>query len=85
MSHVPTGTQLEVSLIGYAPLQQEVSVEKGKVTEIDLQLQVSSTQLKEISITSNQNKFSRRESEQIARLPIKNLENPQVYQVAGKE
>lgn len=86
ISHVPAGSHLlEVSLVGYAPLQQEVRVEKGKITAVDLQLQVSSTQLKEISVISNQNKFGRRESQQIARLPIKNLENPQVYQIAGKE
>ncbi|MRG44257.1 TonB-dependent siderophore receptor [Chitinophaga sp. SYP-B3965] len=76
--------QLEVSLIGYKPLLQDVTVEKNKVTTITLQLEVSSTQLKEISITSGRNKFARKESEQIARLPIRNLENPQVYSVAGK-
>ncbi|MBW8683150.1 TonB-dependent receptor [Chitinophaga rhizophila] len=85
ISHVPAGShQLEISLVGYTPLQEQVTVEKGKVTELALQLQVSSTQLKEIAIISSQNKFGRRESEQIARLPIRNLENPQTYQIAGK-
>lgn len=76
--------QLEVSLIGYKTLVQDVTVEKNQVTTVALQLEISSTQLKEINITSGRNKFARKESEQIARLPIRNLENPQVYSVAGK-
>ncbi len=86
LSRVPAGAQqLEISLVGYETQLQTVTVERNKVTAITLQLQVSSTQLQEITITSSHNKFGQRESEQIARLPIKNLENPQVYQVAGKE
>lgn len=76
--------QLEVSLIGYKTLVQDITVEKNQVTTITLQLEISSTQLNEINITSGRNKFARKESEQIARLPIRNLENPQVYSVAGK-
>ncbi|SEN56418.1 TonB-dependent siderophore receptor [Chitinophaga rupis] len=80
----PGSYELEVSLVGYETLTESVTVERNKTATINLQLQVSSTQLQEIIITHTKNKYAKKESEQIARLPIKNLENPQVYQVVGK-
>ncbi|GAA0558315.1 TonB-dependent receptor [Chitinophaga japonensis] len=85
ISRVPTGNyELEVSLVGYEKLVQPVTVKKNQTATVSLQLQVSNTQLQEIIITSGQNKFADKETEQVARLPLKNLENPQVYQVVGK-
>lgn len=86
INRVPVGKyQLEVSLVGYETLRHDVTVEKGQTAAVSLQLQVSSTQLKEFTITGGvSNKFVTKESEQIARLPIKNLENPQVYHTVGQ-
>jgi len=85
ISRVPVGNyELEVSLVGYEKLVQAVTVAKNQATTVALQLQVSNTQLQEIIITGGQNKFANKETEQVARLPLKNLENPQVYQVVGK-
>ncbi|RPD39812.1 TonB-dependent receptor [Chitinophaga barathri] len=86
INRVPVGKfQLEVSLVGYETLRQDVTVEKGQTTAVNLELQVSSTQLREVTITGGvSNKFVTKESEQIARLPIKNLENPQVYHTVGQ-
>lgn len=86
INRVPAGKyQLEVSLVGYESLRHDVTVEKGQTAAVNLQLQVSSTQLKEFTITGGvSNKFVTKESEQIARLPIKNLENPQVYHTVGQ-
>ena len=41
--------------------------------------------LNEVSIKSTIKKFYKKESDHIARLPLKNLENPQVYTVISKE
>ncbi|MDF2190565.1 TonB-dependent receptor [Paraflavitalea sp. CAU 1676] len=83
---VATGTyQLEVSLIGYETLVQEVVVEKDKITGVSLQLTVSNTQLQEVVITNAKNKFANKNSDQVARLPLRNLENPQVYSVVGRQ
>jgi iron complex outermembrane receptor protein len=41
--------------------------------------------LDEITIISGYNKFNKKETEDIARLPLKNLENPQVYTIVTKE
>ncbi|MFC3857381.1 TonB-dependent receptor domain-containing protein [Chitinophaga sp. GCM10012297] len=86
INRVPVGQyQLEVSLIGYETLRQNVTIVKGQTAGVELQLQVSSTQLKGVTITGGvSNKFVTKESEQIARLPIKNLENPQVYHTVGQ-
>jgi iron complex outermembrane receptor protein len=76
--------ELEISLVGYETQVQAVMVEKNQTTAVALQLQLSNTQLQEITISTGKNKFADKETEQIARLPLKNLENPQVYQVVGK-
>ena len=44
-----------------------------------------STILSEISVKTAIKKFHKKESEYVSRLPIKNLENPQVYSVVSKE
>ncbi len=52
---------------------------------MNLALKVSGEEWREVTITGGvANKFVTKESEQIARLPIKNLENPQVYHTVGQ-
>jgi iron complex outermembrane receptor protein len=76
---------LLVSLVGFESSERSVTVEAGKTADVDIQLQLSDTQLKEVTILGNQNKFGKKESGYIARLPISNLENPQVYNTVSKE
>ncbi len=76
--------QLEVSMIGYETLTYDITVEKDKVTAISLQLKLSNTTLEEVIITAGRNKFNDKKTEQVARMPLRNLENPQVYQVVGQ-
>lgn len=74
-----------VSLLGYETTEQAVTVTANETASVALELRVSNTQLQEVIIKGNQNKFGKKESDYIARLPIKNIENPQVYNVIGKE
>ncbi|QJB32248.1 TonB-dependent receptor [Chitinophaga oryzae] len=76
---------LQVSLLGYEPMAETVTVTAGQTATVKLHLQVSKTQLSEVTVVGGQNKLANKESDYIARLPIKNLENPQVYNVIGKE
>ncbi|CAL1518436.1 Metal-pseudopaline receptor CntO [Chitinophaga sp. MM2321] len=76
---------LLVSLIGYESTEETVMVTANQATTVKLHLQLSKTQLAEVTITGGKNKLANKESDYIARLPIKNLENPQVYNVVGKE
>ncbi|HVU98046.1 MAG TPA: TonB-dependent receptor plug domain-containing protein [Puia sp.] len=41
--------------------------------------------LDDITIISGYNKFNKKETEDVARLPLRNLENPQVYTIVTKE
>ncbi len=71
--------QLEISFVGYKTIEQNVVVEPGKTSTINIQLTVTEKQLDEVIVSSGSNKFSKRNSAYVARLPLKNLENPQAY------
>lgn len=77
---------LQVTLLGHTPITQQVTVKAGEtVTTEDFKLQTTNRELQEVEVTGHQNRFARRESESVARLPISNLENPQSYNVISKE
>lgn len=81
----PGAYELKISLVGHAPLHQQITVEENKTTTLSLQLQVSEQQLDEVTVTTGHNKFNKKETDDVARMPLKNLENPQVYSVVTKE
>lgn len=76
---------IEVSLIGYETLQQQVNVDAGKTVNVSLQLQVSAKQLEDVTVTTAKSKLTNKESDYVAKLPLKNLENPQSYSVISAE
>ncbi|MFT3823851.1 MAG: TonB-dependent receptor [Chitinophagaceae bacterium] len=76
---------LEISLIGYTPVQQNVNVEHNKTTYVKLQLTLSNQQLQGVVVTAGKSKFIRRQSDFVAKMPLKNMENPQVYSSISKE
>jgi iron complex outermembrane receptor protein len=82
---VPVGHQtLLIQLVGYSVTEQEVEV-NGEVTVPVISLKENAEILQEVLVKGNINRFAQKESEHIARLPLKNLENPQVYNVVSKE
>lgn len=82
---VKPGTyQLEVTLVGYEPLVQEVTVGNNQTTALNLQLNVSSQQLTEVIVVHAKNRFATKRTETVARMPLRNLENPQVYNVVAQ-
>lgn len=67
-------------LIGYAQVERRVEVRDGAVTEVPLiQLDVDSKALQEVLIRGNVNRFAVKESDYVAKMPLSDLENPQVY------
>jgi iron complex outermembrane receptor protein len=85
ISKVPAGAQeLEVTLIGYETLRQKLVVEENKTVVVDLQITISNSQLQEVTVTNSKSKFVFKSSEYVARMPLRNLENPQVYNVVGR-
>jgi len=76
-----------IQLLGAAEKDLKVKVGEGESVIANYQLPKENVQaLQEVIIGGNKtNKFAKKESIYIARLPIKNLENPQVYASIPKE
>jgi iron complex outermembrane receptor protein len=74
---------LQVSLTGYETLEKEITVSENETTTLNLQLKVSNKELQEVIISNN--KMITKKTDYVARMPLKNLENPQVYNVVSKE
>ncbi|WP_299106296.1 TonB-dependent receptor [uncultured Tenacibaculum sp.] len=77
IKNVPTGSQiLEVSYIGYKTKLINATVPANNIAIV---LNEGNELLEEIEITSRNNKFSRKKTAYVSKLPLKDLENSQVY------
>lgn len=85
--NAPEGVyEIAISLVGTTSVFQTISIKSGQVTTVNLQLTLSARQLKEVIITGNKtNKFASTQSDYIAKMPLKDLENPQVSTTITKE
>ncbi|CAD0009153.1 TonB-dependent receptor [Flavobacterium chungangense] len=73
---------LQISLTGYETLEQEIKVTGNETTKLNLQLKVSNKQLQEVTIyNNNRAKLFPKQSTYVSKMPLKNIENPQVYNV----
>jgi iron complex outermembrane receptor protein len=82
----PGNYTIRIQMLGAAQKDLSVAVIAGQTTNINYQLAEENVQaLQEVTIGGNANRFSKKESVYIARLPLKNLENPQVYISIPKE
>jgi iron complex outermembrane receptor protein len=77
---------LVVSALGLKTEQQTVTVEAGKTATVNFTLAENAAELKEVVVNGGRtNKFSRTNSVDVAKMPLKNVENPQVYSTVTKE
>lgn len=82
----PATYTVRIQVLGAAQKDLQVTVLPGQTAAASYQLTRENVQaLQEVTIAGNVNKFARKESIYIARLPLKNLENPQVYSSVPKE
>lgn len=81
----PGNYTLRVSAVGITAIEETVTVAAGETATKDFTLSESQEQLNEVVIDGNTNRYSKKESTTVARLPLKNLENAQVYNVVTKE
>lgn len=84
---VPFGTYtLEVTMSGYVS-----STETAEVTEqvpsatVDIRVNSSVQNLEDVVIRTGGNRFAKKESIDVAKMPLKNIENSQVYIIVSKE
>lgn len=86
IKNVKPGTYtLKVSTVGIIEVKETVTVTAGQTSTVDFSINQTSSQLEEIVVTAQKQRITSKESDQVARMPISNLENPQVYSVVGKE
>jgi iron complex outermembrane receptor protein len=79
----PGNYQLIASFVGLENQQQNVDVSAGKTTVIDFVLSENTLQLEEVTISGRMN--LNKEDMYVAKMPIKRLENPQVYNSVSSE
>jgi iron complex outermembrane receptor protein len=84
---VPAGTYVvNASYMGKRLQEKKITIGNGETLVVDLVLQTGQEQLEEVLISGkNASRIGKAESVNIARLPITNLENPQVYTTVSKE
>ncbi|UOB16856.1 TonB-dependent receptor [Abyssalbus ytuae] len=78
---------LTFSLLGMETKSIEIAIIEGNTTKIeDIVLNVSEQQLQEVVLeVRRKNKFDQKETEYVSRMPLSNIENPQVYSVITGE
>lgn len=77
---------VRIQMAGLRENDIRVEVRAGATATADLRLTKENIQaLQEVTVSGNINRFTKRESPYIARLPLKNLENPQVYTTVTRE
>ena len=81
----PGNYTVRIQVLGAAQKDLSVTVIAGDTAIVNYQLEKENVQaLQEVTVAGNTNKFAKKESVYIARLPLKNLENPQVYNSVPK-
>lgn len=87
IEEVPSGEyNLIVSAVGYQSQKKSIEIEPGERLTINVTLSTSNEELQEIVVQGEQtNKFATGMSEYIAKIPIQNLENPQVYNTISRD
>lgn len=85
---INAGTQtLVISFVGRETKEVVVEVKPNETTVVpEIQLAETSEQLEEIEIVGEKtNRFAANESDYVSRIPLKNLENAQVYSTISRE
>jgi iron complex outermembrane receptor protein len=77
---------LVVTALGLKTEQQTVTVAAGQTATVNFSLTENAAELKEVVVNGGRtNKFSRTNSVDVGKMPLKNVENPQVYSTVTKE
>lgn len=77
---------LKVAFVGYTSKDVPFTITEGQTTTLEnTALNSKNETLAEVVITGNINRYTKSESNYVSKMPIKNLENAQVYSVVTKE
>ena len=81
----PGSYTLRVSAVGIQNIEKPIVITAGENKTVDFVINQNSNQLNEVNINQGINKYIARKSEFISKMPLNNLENPQVYTTITKE
>ncbi|MFD1605577.1 TonB-dependent siderophore receptor [Flavobacterium artemisiae] len=87
LKNIPYGTYLvEIKLNGYDSSPSSVLIDQNNLdVKLDFELTYTSQKLEEVIVSTGGNRFARKESEEVSKMKLKNMENPQVYTIVSKE
>lgn len=87
LEHIEAGEyNVAASFVGLQTQQQRVKVVAGASANVSFKLSEDAQTLQEVVVDGKRmNKFADQETEYVARMPLSNLENPQVYSVVNRE
>ncbi|MEN0008663.1 TonB-dependent receptor [Flavobacterium nitrogenifigens] len=87
LKNIPFGTYLvEIKSNGYESAPASVIIDQNNTeVTLDFELTYTSQKLEEVIVSSGGNRFARKESEEVSKMKLKNMENPQVYTIVSKE
>lgn len=81
----PGSYTLRVSAVGIQNIEKPVVITAGENKSVDFVINQNSNQLNEVNINQGVNKYVAKKSEFVSKMPLNNLENPQVYTTITKE
>ncbi|TDW51794.1 iron complex outermembrane receptor protein [Flavobacterium sp. 270] len=87
LKNVPFGTYVvDAVLNGYDSSPASVVIDQNNLTpNLDFEITYTSQKLEEVIVSSGGNRFARKESEEVSKMKLQNMENPQVYTIVSKE
>ncbi|GLB53155.1 TonB-dependent receptor [Neptunitalea chrysea] len=86
ISGVPDGTySLKVAYVGLETQTKKMIVTDNTELVLNFTLKEQNEVLNEVVVEANQNKYSKKESKMVSRMPITYMQNPQVYSVITKQ
>jgi len=81
----PGSYTLRVSAVGIQNIEKPIVITAGENKTVDFIINQNSNQLNEVNINQGVNKYIAKKSEFVSKMPLNNLENPQVYTTITKE
>lgn len=84
--NIPAGEyHLVISMLGFEKSTQIVTATQDKATHVKVELKESAATLDEVIVMGGGNRFGKKESNDVSKMALGNMENPQVYSVVSKE
>lgn len=72
--------------VGFETEEKAITINEGEILLVNVRLSASNQELQDITVISSRiNKFNREESAYVAKVPVENIKNPQVYNTISSE